>query len=100
MRVLIVEDDPDQRRILAMVVSARGYEVVACAGVDEARRAPPCDLALVDRHLPDGDGLEFARSLSGRVVLLTGDEPEADTAGVEVLTKPLRPAELDALLGE
>ena len=96
MRVLIVEDDPDQRRVLALVVQARGHEVVECGSVEEALEAGPCELSLIDRNLPDGDGLELARALDGRVYVITGDE--IPDAGVAVLIKPIRPAELDALL--
>ena len=96
MRVLVVDDDPDQRRILVLVARARGHEVVECGSVKEARAAGACDLAFVDRRLPDGDGLELARSLEGRVYVLTGDE--ADVPDVQILLKPVRPAELDALL--
>jgi len=99
VRVLIVEDDPDQRRLLALVVAGRGHEVVECATLAEARAAGPCELAFVDRTLPDGDGLEFARCLDGRVYLLTGDDVDPRQAGVAVLVKPVRPAQLNALLG-
>lgn len=97
VRVLVVEDDADQRRLLALVVASRGHEVVECANAAAARAAPACDVALVDRHLPDGDGLALARELDGRVYLLTGDE-DADGAEIPVLVKPVRPAELDTLL--
>lgn len=96
MRVLIVEDDPDQRRVFALVVASHGHEAVECGTVAEARAAPPCEVSFVDRNLPDGDGLDLARTLDGRVYLLTGDD--VHDAGVDVLTKPIRPAELDALL--
>jgi DNA-binding response OmpR family regulator len=96
VRVLIVEDDRDQRRVFALVVQAHGHEVVECATIAEARAAAPCEISFVDRNLPDGDGLDLARELTGRVYLLTGDElPDAP---VEVLLKPVRPATLDALL--
>lgn len=104
MRVLLVEDDPDQRRVLALVLGSGGHVVVECRSAREARRAGPCDLALVDRKLPDGDGLELAATLLGRVFLLTGDELDpaalhaANARGVGVLTKPIRPRELEALL--
>ena len=96
MRVLVVEDDPEQRRVFALVIRARGHEAVECGTVAEAKAADACEVAFVDKNLPDGDGLELARELGGRVYLLTGDE--LDDAGVEVLLKPIRPAELDALL--
>jgi len=94
--VLVVEDDREQRRLLGLVIRAHGYAVVECGTIAEARAAPPCELAFVDRRLPDGDGLELARELPGRVVLLTGDE--LPDPGVPVLLKPVRPAELKALL--
>ncbi len=96
MRVLVVEDDPEQRRVFALVIKARGHDVVECGSVAEARAAGPCEVSFVDRNLPDGDGLELARELDGRVYLLTGDD--LDDPGVEMLLKPIRPAELDALL--
>lgn len=96
MRVLVVEDDGDQRRLLALVARAHGHEVVECATVADARRAPPCDLALVDRRLPDGDGAELARSLGGRAFVLTGDDEPLD---LPVLLKPVRPADLERVLG-
>ena len=95
MRVLIVEDDADQRKILAMVVRGHGHEAIECATLAEARAAEACDLALVDRKLPDGDGLDLVRALPN-AYLLTGDDGPHDD--VRVLVKPVRPAELDALL--
>ena len=97
MRVLIVEDDADQRRILALIVRSRGHEPIECASLAEASAAGECDLALVDRRLPDGDGLEWARTRDGPVYLLTGEEETV--VGIPVLLKPVRARELDALLG-
>ena len=59
---------------------------------------PPADLALIDRHLLDGDGLELARSMSGVVYVLTGDETVQAESGFRVLRKPLRVADLNAIL--
>jgi len=97
VRVLVVEDDPSQRRLLELVVRGRGHEPVLCATLAEARSAPPCDLALVDRRLPDGDGLELARQLSVPVYLLTGEEGGA-LGGIPHLTKPVRAADFDRIL--
>jgi DNA-binding NtrC family response regulator len=97
--VLIVEDDPEQRRVLALIVRTRGHEAVACGTLAEARAADPCDLALVDRRLPDGDGMELVRSYPGRAYLITGQEPAPGDPEAPVLIKPIRPADLDALLG-
>ena len=98
MRVLVVEDDPDQRALLVLIVRQHGHVAVACASLSEARAAPPCDLALVDRRLPDGDGLAFASAWPGRAVVLTGEERDDAHAGVELLVQPVRPAVLARLL--
>ena len=100
MRVLIVEDDPAQRRVFALVVRNLGHEPVECATLTEGRAAGACEIAFVDRRLPDGDGAELARELEGRVYLLTGEDPDAGTnEEFDVLVKPVRPARLETLLG-
>jgi len=98
VKVLVVEDDPDQRRLLTLIVRSFGHEPVACANLAEARAAEACPVALVDHQLPDGNGLFLARELAGRVYLLTGDEDVRAEAGVEILLKPVRPAQLASLL--
>ena len=98
MKVLLVEDDPDQLRLLEIIVEQAGHEPICCATVGEAKEAADYELALVDRQLPDGDGLELARSLEGRVVLLTGDDTGFDASGFEVILKPVRTQQLLELL--
>ena len=64
--VLIVDDNADYRGALARLVGREpGLEVVAQAGsVAEARRKlGGVDVALLDRGLPDGDGLELVGEL-------------------------------------
>jgi len=100
VRVLLVEDDRDQLRLLEMLVENAGHEAVVCATVACARASEPCDLALVDCHLLDGDGIELARSLGGAVYVLTGDESVESEQGFQVLRKPVRMAELTAILGD
>ena len=94
MRVLLVEDDPDQLRLLQILVEGAGHEAICCATVADAKQATEFDLALIDRHLPDGDGLELARSLPGRVILLTGDDVAFGAVGLEVMLKPVRTQQL------
>jgi two-component system NtrC family response regulator len=61
-RVLIVEDDADQRRLVAGVLRAEGFVVAEAPGLPaalaELRRAP-IDLVLSDWQLGDGDGMEL-----------------------------------------
>jgi two-component system KDP operon response regulator KdpE len=62
--ILVVEDEPEIRRILRSSLSAEGYKVVESAtarrgSIDAATHKP--DLAIVDLGLPDFDGLAVIR---------------------------------------
>jgi len=84
--VLIVDDDPQFRRVALELLSARGYRVIGEAGsageglaLAEALRP---DAVLLDVNLPDGDGLSVAGRLSavgGARVLLTSTDAGAAT---------------------
>ncbi|HNW45761.1 MAG TPA: response regulator [Elusimicrobiales bacterium] len=89
MRVLAVEDDPASRRILGGVLSKRGYETLtadtAAAALAAMQAAGGPDLVILDRMLPDGDGLDVCRkyrALPGAgmkyIILLTGKGAKQD----------------------
>jgi DNA-binding response OmpR family regulator len=63
---LIVEDEPDANRLLAMLVQLRGYATESAFTGGEAleiiRRQPP-DIVLLDLMLPDINGYEVCRCL-------------------------------------
>src|SRR3990172_1607976 len=64
--VLIVDDDPDIRRILSFNLESDGYEVMAASTGREALRAitkKVPDLAIVDLLLPDMHGFEVCREI-------------------------------------
>jgi CheY-like chemotaxis protein len=66
-RILYIEDNPNDQRLVKKVLGTQGYEVVVAGdgpqGIELARTTKP-DLILVDVHLPGGmDGLETARQL-------------------------------------
>ncbi len=65
MKILVVEDDPAIRRILARGLREEGHEVAVASDLDEARAvlSHRQELLLVDRMLPDGDGLALLREL-------------------------------------
>ena len=69
-KILIVEDDPAQRRILEELVKRFGFDPVsaesATKGLDilEANRSKPVDLIILDLVMPEIDGLEFLERLS------------------------------------
>jgi DNA-binding NtrC family response regulator len=60
-RILVVDDEPNMRRILASNLRLDKHEVTEAVGVDEARRnlaANDYDAVFTDQRMPDGDGLE------------------------------------------
>ncbi|HEX5451384.1 MAG TPA: response regulator, partial [Candidatus Limnocylindrales bacterium] len=65
-RVLIVEDDPSNRLLLAQVLARAGFDTVEAADGDEglrqARSERP-DLVVLDLGLPRVDGFEVCRRL-------------------------------------
>jgi DNA-binding response OmpR family regulator len=109
-RILVVEDDEDQREVLAIQLRAAGFSVIQVAEgdkvVDAARQARP-DLILLDANLPGLDGYSVCRllkadpDLAGTPVVFTTVRAKADDKAVglllgadEYLTKPLDFAEL------
>ncbi|SMC27233.1 Response regulator receiver domain-containing protein [Desulfacinum hydrothermale DSM 13146] len=78
-RVLLVEAEAPFRRSLEKCLSKAGYRTLACASGSDALRLAsenPIDLAIVEYHLPDGNGAELARKLKSshvvaRVVLIS-----------------------------
>jgi CheY-like chemotaxis protein len=116
VRVLVVEDEPDARHLLAAVLQKRGARVFMAASAAEAleflQREQP-DVLLSDIALQDQDGYELirkVRSLSpemgGRVpaAALTSygrleDRMKALSAGFQLhAAKPVEPAELVAVV--
>jgi DNA-binding NarL/FixJ family response regulator len=82
LRVLIVDDTPGCRRIVCELLERRGYEVVGeAASVGAALRLAESiqpDAALLDIHLPDGNGFDLAARLTqsqpGMAILLTSSD--------------------------
>ena len=71
-RVLHIEDDPNNRRLVQKLLGAAGHEVIEAAGGVEgirlARDTLP-DLVLVDINIPDLDGYEVTLRLRGMPTL-------------------------------
>jgi DNA-binding NarL/FixJ family response regulator len=89
--VLIVDDHAGFRSHARRLLEAEGYRVVGeaedCASGLEAARTVKPDIALLDVYLPDGDGVELAKSLHRL-------DPPPDV----VLTSSRDGEELEALL--
>lgn len=66
VNLLIVEDEPQIRRLLRTALVAEGYKVVEAStarrGTIDASTHKP-DIAIVDLGLPDGDGVEVVRTI-------------------------------------
>lgn len=110
-RILLVDDEPELRRMVATMLAAEGFShVVQAANVQEAlaayRQAKP-ELALLDVMLPDGDGFTLCQYLRAfdpdtplPVIFLTAkDETDDRLAGLrcgadDYVTKPFSPQEL------
>ena len=64
MKALVVEDDPDARYIYATCLEHAGFDVVATssarAATDAVHERLP-EIVVLDRRLPDRDGLELAK---------------------------------------
>jgi CheY-like chemotaxis protein len=69
-RVLIIEDDPEVRRVYADLLYYNGFEVAqaatAVAGMDEISRQRP-DAIVMDIYLPGVNGLQMAELLKSAV---------------------------------
>lgn len=108
--VLVVDDDPVSRMMLAHVIGQAGHGVVETDSVPAALEqlgAVAIDLVISDFMMPGANGLDLLEAMTDRTipfVLLTG-VMEADqfdderVAGVDAyLTKPFASTELRALL--
>src|SRR5436190_19881310 len=109
VRVLVVDDDPAMREMLAEYLGEHGYDVAVAASGDamrvELERARPA-VVLLDVGLPGEDGLTLARFLRERyelgIIMVTGADEVVDrVAGLEVgaddyIAKPFDPRELRA----
>lgn len=108
-RILIVDDDPEIRRLLADYLAKNGFEAVVARDGREMAQAldrHAVDLVVLDLNLPDADGLVLCRDLRVRsslpVLMLTARGEEADRiVGIEMgaddyLVKPFSPRELVA----
>jgi DNA-binding response OmpR family regulator len=109
--VLVVDDEPTIREVLARYLDRAGYRTALAADGPQAvaissRQAP--DLVVLDVMLPGFDGFEVMRRLHDRppprpaVILLTAKGEESDrivglhTGADDYVTKPFSPRELVA----
>jgi CheY-like chemotaxis protein len=69
-RLLVVDDQPDIRMLLDVVLSAKGYDVTTAKGGPEALELLAIDvlpeLILLDVQMPDVDGWDTLAAIRGR----------------------------------
>jgi DNA-binding response OmpR family regulator len=66
-RILCIDDHDDTSEMLSLILSQEDYEVVTTRTVEEAlqhARAVTFDLYVLDKHLPDGSGLDLCAKLN------------------------------------
>ena len=108
-RVLIVDDNATNRRILTEQTRSWGMHPVAVASAQEAlerlRTDEPFDIAILDMHMPEMDGLTLAREIRRLpggaqlpLVMLSslGHRPAGEEEGLFAahLTKPVKASQL------
>src|ERR1035437_10666446 len=115
-RILVVEDQEDNRQILRDLLGSVGHEMIEAhegeAAIAQAAAHKP-DLILMDIQLPVMDGYEATRRIKTNPELraipiivvtsyaLSGDEEKARAAGCDAyVTKPYSPRQLLAKLHE
>jgi len=115
-RILVIEDQEDNRRILRDLLTSAGYESIEADAGEEApalAQTQRPDLILMDIQLPGIDGYEATRRIKADPALrripiiavtsyaLSGDEVAAMEAGCEgYVTKPFSPRALLAKIRE
>jgi len=109
-RILVVEDQEDNRQIIRDLLSATDYEIVEVESGEQALdvvATQPPDLILMDIQLPGMDGYEVTRRIKADPALrsitifavtsyaLSGEEQKARAAGCdEYVPKPYSPRQL------
>jgi DNA-binding response OmpR family regulator len=107
LEVIVVDDDPDTRELIAVLFESQRWLVRAFAAIDAAQAAAlanPPDVLITDLELvAPGDGLRLARALrahprtrSVALILVTGHEVEAHVASTfdAHARKPVEPETL------
>src|SRR5262252_4422493 len=115
-RILVVEDQEDNRQILRDLLANAGYDMIEAEDGEQAIKLAAShqpDLILMDIQLPLVDGYEATRRLKADPELkkipiivvtsyaLSGDDSKAHDAGCDAyITKPYSPRQLLAKIKE
>lgn len=110
LRVLVVDDEPDSRHLVAFMLEQAGAKVTAVGSAIAALQtlqSIPFDILLSDIGMPDMDGYALIRqvrqslradhipAIALTAYVATGDRQQAIAAGFQThLSKPVEPADL------
>ncbi len=115
-KILIVEDNPRDMRLLDMTLRAKGYSLLKATDGEKAldmviRERP--DLIIMDIQLPKINGLEVTRKLRNTLAFshipiiaitayaMKGDKERAIEAGCDAyLSKPINTRQLPGVIAE
>jgi signal transduction histidine kinase/ActR/RegA family two-component response regulator len=114
-RVLVVDDEPAVRRLLARILRSRGYDVFeaedgqsALAFLSSANR--PMDLVVSDIVMPSMSGVRLAEQIraqwpSVKILFVSGFPtsdalPSSETSSIPLLGKPFTPDEIESKVRE
>lgn len=106
-RILVVDDDPQIRRVLKTTLVAQGYEVSDARNGDDALdrvREEKFDLVILDMNMAGLSGIEVCRAIRGAsdvaIIMLTVRDSESDKVNAldagadDYVTKPFSAPEL------
>jgi two-component system KDP operon response regulator KdpE len=106
-KILIVDDEPQIRRVLKVALTTEGYVVADAKSAEECfmkLRQDRFDLVLLDVNMPGTSGLEVCRSIRSNseiaIIMLTVRNAEADKVAAldagadDYVTKPFSTPEL------